>query len=176
MNNEIVKFDYEQKEVRTFLGETEEVWFVAKDVCDILGLKNTPQAMTRLDEDEKLLSLIVISGQEKKAWNINESGFYHLILTSEKPEAKAFRKWVTGTVLPALRKAGIHNPADVVNKEAELQRINEKIEEIQNAISVKKSEIKDLKYTLSETEHLFRQIAMSNPNQLKLNFPINETA
>ena len=115
-----------------------------------------------------------MSGQQRETWVTNESGLYHLILTSEKPEAKAFRKWVTGTVLPALRKAGIHNPTDIVNKEAELQRINKQIEEIQNAISVKKSEIKDLKNTLSETECLFRQIAMSNPNQLKLNFPTNE--
>lgn len=170
MENEVIKFEYENKDIRTLKNENGETLFIAKDVCNILGLGNVTRAVSRLDDDEKLTLLLVMSGQQRETWVTNESGLYHLILTSEKPEAKAFRKWVTGTVLPAIRKAGIHNPAELVNKESELQRVNKIIEDLKNAINSKKSEIKDLKNALSENEHLFREIAMSNPNQLKLNF------
>lgn len=68
-------------------------WFVAKDVCEALGLKNVSEAISRLDEDEKLLSELMIAGQMRKVSIINESGLYNLILTSTKPAAKAMKKW-----------------------------------------------------------------------------------
>ncbi|MCP4594973.1 Bro-N domain-containing protein [Neptuniibacter sp.] len=81
-------------------------WFVAKDVCDILEYADPNVALKGLDDDEKLLHQIDGTGQRRKMLIINESGLYTLILRSNKPAAKPFRKWVTAEVLPAIRKTG----------------------------------------------------------------------
>lgn len=98
-------FNASDQQVRTFLIN-EEPFFIAKDVCDILQLSDVGQVVERLDDDEKLTRIIYGSGQGRKMWLVNESGLYHLIFQSRKPEAKAFRKWVTSEVLPSLRKSG----------------------------------------------------------------------
>lgn len=87
-----------------------ESWFVAQDICNILGLNNITKAMAALDFDEKhgvTISNAVGNNQEVRA--VNESGLYHLIFISRKPEAKAFRKWVTSTVLPSIRRTGSYS-------------------------------------------------------------------
>ena len=84
----------------------QQPYFVAKDVCDTLSISNNRDAMSRLDEDEKLMSVLPTSGQNRQMWFVNESGLYNLIFQSRKPEAKAFRKWVTAEVLPAIRQTG----------------------------------------------------------------------
>lgn len=85
----------------------DEPWFVAKDICGVLGLNNVSQALTSLDIDEKrgvIINDVIGRNQEVRA--VNESGLYSLIFQSRKPEAKSFRKWVTSEVLPAIRKTG----------------------------------------------------------------------
>ena len=85
-------------------------WFVAKDVCDALGYINGPKALAdHTDEDERN-SITLRTGKRGNPARavISESGLYSLILRSTKPEAKAFRRWVTGTVLPMLRKDGLY--------------------------------------------------------------------
>ena len=89
-----------------------EPWFVAKDVCDALSLTNITETLNRLDDDEKLTSVILNSGQGRQMWLVNESGLYNLIFQSRKPEAKAFRKWVTAEVLPTIRKTGRYELAN----------------------------------------------------------------
>ena len=87
-----------------------ESWFVAQDICNILGLNNITKAMAALDFDEKhgvTISNAVGNNQEVRA--VNESGLYHLIFISRKPEAKAFRKWVTNVVLPSIRRTGSYS-------------------------------------------------------------------
>lgn len=83
-----------------------EPWFIAKDVCDILGIKNSRHALILLDADEKGVILTDTPGGKQEMATVNESGLYSLIMNSRKPEAKAFRKWVTSEVLPAIRKDG----------------------------------------------------------------------
>ena len=83
-----------------------EPWFVAADVCRALELGNTAQALTRLDVDEKGVILNDTPGGKQEMSTVNEPGFYSLVLGSRKPEAKAFKRWVTHEVLPALRKTG----------------------------------------------------------------------
>ena len=85
-----------------------EPWFVAKDVCDVLGLKNSRDTMSSLDEDEKGVAISDTPGGKQSVAIINESGLYSLILKSRKPEAKAFKKWVTSEVLPSIRKYGYY--------------------------------------------------------------------
>ncbi|WP_434088108.1 BRO-N domain-containing protein [Bacillus tropicus] len=75
-------------------------WFVAKDVCDILEIKNTTQAMQKLDTDERTMFNI---GRQGETNIINESGLYSIVLTSRKREAKALKRWVTREVIPSIR-------------------------------------------------------------------------
>lgn len=88
-----------------------EPWFVAKDVCDILGVKNTTQSMQQLEDFERAMFNI---GRQGEANIISESGFYALVLRSRKPIAKPFRIWVTSEVLPSIRKTGSYtaNPSN----------------------------------------------------------------
>ncbi len=86
-----------------------EPWFVAKDVCDVLGLGNPRSSLALLDEDEKdTVHTVDAIGRGKEMTVISESGLYSLILKSRKPEAKAFKRWVTHDVLPAIRKDGAY--------------------------------------------------------------------
>ncbi|MED4353580.1 Bro-N domain-containing protein [Schinkia azotoformans] len=97
-------FQYEEKNVRTILKDG-EIWFVAKDVCSILEIQNVTQAVSKLDEDERSMFNI---GRQGEVNIINESGLYSLILTSRKPEAKAFKRWITHEVIPSIRKTGTY--------------------------------------------------------------------
>lgn len=83
-----------------------EPWFVAKDVCDALSIENNRNATSRLDDDEKGVSIVRTSSGDQQMSIINESGLYNLIFQSRKSEAKKFRKWVTNEVLPNIRKTG----------------------------------------------------------------------
>lgn len=90
------------------IQENSNPWFIAKDVSEILGYKSASDAIRGLDEDEKLLRTICVSGQNRELNLINESGLYSLILRSKKPEAKDFKRWVTHEVLPSIRKHGAY--------------------------------------------------------------------
>ena len=102
-------FKYEEEEHLDNLTTIDidgEIWFVASEVCKLLEIKNSRDAVSRLDEDEKQVSVIPTSGQNRKVNLISESGLYALVFRSNKPSAKRFRKWVTKEVIPAVRKTG----------------------------------------------------------------------
>lgn len=95
--------------VRIILQDNEP-WFVAKDVCDCLEINNSRQALSRLDNDEKnsvILNDGTAGNPEKSI--VNEYGLYSLVLSSRKPEAKEFKRWITHEVLPSLRKYGTYS-------------------------------------------------------------------
>ena len=104
--NELVVFDFKDNVVRTVKQENGDVLFNAKDVCAILDIKNVSKACEKLDDDEKGITTSDTLGGKQEVLMITESGLYSLIFTSRKPEAKAFRKWVTSEVLPAIRQTG----------------------------------------------------------------------
>lgn len=105
MNN-IQIFKYENNDVRT-VELNGEPWFALKDVCAVLGISNHKMTAQRLDADEVILTDLTDSmGRQQETTVINESGLYNVILRSDKPEAKPFRKWVTSEVLPSIRKNG----------------------------------------------------------------------
>lgn len=106
MNN-LQVFNYNGNEVRT-IQKDGEPWWVLKDVCEVLGLSSPHKVFDRLDEDEKGRNQIPTPGGEQEMTVINESGLYNVILRSDKPEAKSFRKWVTSEVLPSIRKHGAY--------------------------------------------------------------------
>lgn len=103
----IVPFDFNGHSVRVHKDQNNEPWFVAKDVCDILDIGNSRQATSYLDDDEKDTVITNDSiGRQREICVVNEAGIYSLILRSRKPEAKAFKRWVTHEVLPEIRKTG----------------------------------------------------------------------
>lgn len=105
--NEIQTFTSDQfGQVRAVRSEVGEPMFVAKDVCAALGLGNSRQALSRLDDDEKGVISTDTPGGEQQMQAVNEAGLYVLVLSSRKPEARAFKRWVTHEVLPALRRDG----------------------------------------------------------------------
>ena len=115
MNNEIQKFDFKGASLRTLTDKAGEPWFVAKDVCDILGISNPSMAVTALDKDEVAQidpkDYLGSENRSNQAVNIvSEPGLYKLIMRSRKPEAKEFQRWVTHEVLPSIRKTGGYIP------------------------------------------------------------------
>jgi prophage antirepressor-like protein len=93
--------------VRIIIDKHGNPWWVAKDVCEVLGIGNVSDAIARLDDDEfDTIEVTDSIGRKQKTYVVNESGLYSLIMTSRKPEAKAFKKWVTAEVLPSIRKTG----------------------------------------------------------------------
>jgi anti-repressor protein len=114
--NELTKiFNYKGSQLRTVIRDGQP-WFVAKDVCDILGHTNNRAATERLDEDEKGVSKVYTLGGEQKMTVINEPGLYSLVLTSNKSEAKQFKRWITHEVLPSIRKHGAYMTPETIEK------------------------------------------------------------
>ena len=105
---EVFNFSQERTPIRVQVINNEP-WFVAKDVCEVLGIANHKDAVSRLDDDERDgVGITDAIGRIQQTTIINESGLYSLIFQSRKPEAKTFRKWVTSEVLPSIRKRGYY--------------------------------------------------------------------
>lgn len=111
MNNEIRKFDFRGAALRTLTDESGEPWFVAKDVCDVLGYTNASKAISdHVDSEDKLNNESLSSLGQRGGWLVNESGLYSLVLSSKLPTAKEFKRWVTHEVLPQIRRTGGYIP------------------------------------------------------------------
>lgn len=135
-------FKYNGKEVRT-IQKDGEPWWVLKDVCGILGISKYRDTASRLDEDERGSVRVDTPGGEQEMTVVNESGLYNVILRSDKPEAKPFRKWVTSEVLPSIRKNGgyIANQENLTPE----QIVANALIVAQNIISQKDKQIEQMK-------------------------------
>lgn len=102
-NNQIVPLFFGDMPARIIIDGNNEPWWVVKDVCDILEHTNPTMAINMLDDDERTKKSL---GRQGETWLISESGLYTLIIRSNKPQAKPFRRWVTHEVLPTIRKTG----------------------------------------------------------------------
>ena len=106
--NELISFDSpEFGKVRSILLDGEP-WFVASDVCRALDIRNSRDAFSRLEDDEKGVGLTDTPGGKQKVTIVNEPGLYSLIMGSRKPEARAFKHWITHEVIPSIRKHGAY--------------------------------------------------------------------
>lgn len=172
-------FSYNEKQIRVIIDEDGNPWWIAKDVCEILEYsKDISSVVSKLDEDEKMIRKISVwgkisNGNEKTRdmWTINEFGLYSLMLSSNKPEAKSFKRWITHDVLPEIRKTGGYNSgSQLANKELiqalipsiekGFERIGERIEKsITNGLEVIASKIED------KVEEGFKEIAWQVPGQ-----------
>ena len=133
-------FTYNSNEVRT-VELNGEPWFVLKDVCEVLGIADHKVTARRLDADEVCQTPLTDSmGRQQETSIINESGLYNVILRSDKPEAKPFRKWVTSEVLPSIRKHGAYMTpetlqAAILNPDTMIQLCQQlKAEQNKNAV------------------------------------------
>lgn len=143
-------FNFGVNPVRTVVIESEP-WFVASDVCAVLGLNNVGQAISALDPDDKcvlnhgaLVDMGVVANRDDleitRLAFISEPGLYSLVFKSIKPEAKAFKKWVTSEVLPSIRKTGSYGMLQqhgIPKTLSEALRFAAKIEEEREALSCK---------------------------------------
>lgn len=126
-----IPFQFNNTEVRVIKIDN-QIWFVASDIAKILKYRDSEKMTRMLDDDEADTRIVGISSengvvQNREVTIINESGFYHAVLKSRKPEAKPFRRWVTSEVLPAIRKTGKYEASNTKPTEAtvtELQPID----------------------------------------------------
>jgi prophage antirepressor-like protein len=125
--------------IRALRDESGEPWFVANDICKILGYSNPRDAVAKhIDDEDKRVSQIATPSGTQKTIVINESGLFSLVLRSNKPEAKKFKRWVTAEVLPAIRRYGgyltpdkikeiIANPDTIIELATQLKNLQEKV-------------------------------------------------
>lgn len=106
MENEIKIFESEEfGKVRTVVKDGEQ-WFVLADICKVLEISNSRMVAGRLDTEELMSVKLTSGGQRREMTAVSESGLYAVILRSDKPQAKPFRKWVTSEILPTIRRTG----------------------------------------------------------------------
>jgi anti-repressor protein len=147
-------FNYESNQIRTVVKDGEP-WFVAKDVCEILGLEQVSRAMDRLEDDERGLIKVTHPQNASKIIEVNgvnEPGLYQLIMASNKPEAKEFKRWVTHTVIPSIRKHGAYltpakieevllNPDTIIRLATDLKQERQKRIELEEKIEDQKPKV-----------------------------------
>lgn len=144
-------YRYENFDVRT-VNKNGTPWFVAADVCRVLELGNPTMALERLDEDEKaLISIEGLSRGNDTANIINEPGLYTFILGSRKPQAKAFKRWITHDVIPSIRKHGLYatdellaNPDILIAALQELKAERERTKMLQLTAAIQEQQIAEM--------------------------------
>ncbi|MEH2130118.1 MAG: BRO family protein [Nostoc sp.] len=148
-------FNFESHEIRS-LGTALEPWFVGVDICKVLEISNSRDAISRLDQDEKDVATTNTLGGKQELVIINEPGLWSLVLTSRKPQAKRFKKWLTSEVIPAIRKTGTYSTQPVnsltlidtskldalVDRE---DRLNEDLRALEIRIAATKQLLQDIK-------------------------------
>lgn len=118
-----------------------EPWFVGKDVAEVLGYKDTADSIKKhVDDEDKLTRRFTDSGQSREMYIINESGLYSLILSSKLPNAKAFKRWVTSEVLPAIRKHGLYATDELLDNPDLIIQMASKLKEEREAREVLEAE------------------------------------
>lgn len=103
--SDLIPFDYGREKIRV-VSIDGVPWFIAADVCMVLGIRDTYDATRGLDDDEKGTDSIRTPGGQQSVTTVSESGLYSLILRSRKPQAKQFKRWITHEVIPSIRKTG----------------------------------------------------------------------
>lgn len=162
----------------------DEPYFVGKDVADILGYTNTPKAIRdHVDDEDKLTERIVLSGQSRDMFVINESGLYSLILSSKLPTAKKFKRWVTSEVLPSIRKHGMYatdeliaNPDIAIAAFQALKEEREQRQLLQFECNKQKQIIGELKPKADYTDIILQSKSLVTVTQIAKDYGMSGTA
>ena len=148
--NQLSKF-FDGHELR-IIEKDNEIWFVAKDVCEILEISNPSMAIQRLDDDERAKFNL---GRQGLTNVVNEYGLYNLVLGSRKQEAKKFKRWITHEVIPSIRKTGSYSlDVDVTQLSPELQIMNNMVK----ALAKQELEQKQMKREINETKQEIEEV------------------
>lgn len=142
----IQPFNFNGNTLSVIINENNDPLFIAKEVCEVLGISKYRDAVARLDEDERASVLVDTLGGRQSKSAITESGLYSLIMASRKPEAKQFKKWVTSEVLPSIRKHGAYmtsqkieevllNPDMIIQLATNLKAEKEKVQQLQKTVT-----------------------------------------
>ena len=162
---ELTVFENEKfGEIRTLEIEG-QTWFVASDICNALSIKNPTMAMDKLDNDERAKFNL---GRQGETNVVNEYGLYSLVLTSRKPQAKEFKRWITHEVIPSIRKTGSYSvnesainaiPAnlELEKYKAETDRINAESQKKLADISVLKETVQMLRESIPDAEGEYKE-------------------
>lgn len=158
-------FNFRDQELTVLINnETQEPWFVAKQVCDLLEIRNSRDAIKRLNSSEcDAVGLTDTIGRTQRKTIIKESGLYKLIMRSRKKEAEQFQNWITGDVIPTIRKTGKYGVQELSLEQRALiliSELHERVEEQKKQIAElkPKAEFTDRVYT-AETAHSISQVA-----------------
>lgn len=172
-DDRLVPYEFENQQVRILMLEGEP-WWVAKDVCAVLGLVNDRQMVGRLDDDEKGVCTVDTLGGPQQMAIVSEPGLYSLIHTSRKPEARKFKRWVTHEVLPSIRKTGGYSATgkihiDLDNKEhllelvgatarkvLELKKVVQELVEKNTVLSEENTDLQESAQLYAEANGYFR--------------------
>lgn len=155
MSNNVAIYRFEQNEVR-MVQKGGEPWFVLADLCRVLELSNPSMVAKKLEADERAKSDLGL--QEKNVTLVNESGMYAVILRSDKPQAKPFRKWVTSEVLPSIRKTGKYETKQLDDLKAK------RVETAQANANVRKANL--LLKIADSTQTAYKQVLQAHVTKL----------
>ncbi|MEH2148246.1 BRO-N domain-containing protein [Nostoc sp.] len=145
-------FNFESHEIR-FVGTADDPWWVAKDICEALGIKNDRQATGRLDDNEKDVTLVDTLGGKQQTTTVNESGLWSLVLASRKPETKRFKKWLTSEVIPAICKTGSYSAIAPTQPQPQLpSTANARLDELATEENFIRQQIKDIEAEMKGIE------------------------
>lgn len=151
-----------------------EPWFVAADVCRALELGNSRQALTRLDDDEKGVISADTPGGKQEMNVVNEPGLYSLVLGSRKPEAKAFKRWITHDVIPSIRKTGAYNfPKDYPSALRALADSEEKRMALEAENAIQKQAIADFQPMKQYVDTILESRATMTTTQIAADYDMS---
>lgn len=161
-------FNYQDQEIRTILKDGQP-WFVAKDLCEVLEIKNNRDALSRLDEDEKGVVLTDTLGGSQELAAVNEPGLYALILSSRKPEAKQFKRWIIHDVIPTIRQTGQYGePKALTEREQRIESLKLLLETSQRQDEMSKKLSTHEKKILELNTKVDEQITIDHGEQRRI--------
>lgn len=138
-----------------------EPWWVLSDVCEVLEITNITKVTQRLDEDELTRLKVMSGGQMREMYLTNESGLYNVIIRSDKPKAKPFRKWITSEVIPSIRKTGGYGVPQMSQSELILKIAQNNVE-LERRIAAAENETKAVSEKLDNALDVFTSPTLDN--------------
>ncbi len=161
MVNEIKMWNYNNSNIRT-VDIDNEYWWVLADVCNVLELSNPRVVADRLDDDERRKLDLPRQGE---TWFINESGLYSVILRSDKPQAKPFKRWVTHEVLPSIRRTGSYTAPQAHT--SEFESLSRRIEVLEQNALLRRVEALENTYDMTECDSVYYKSVEQFPPHIK---------